>query len=255
MLMFHACTTAARSRTSAPIRRLHAAICTSLALASGHAAASDLSGNATATTDYVWRGTTQSDGDPTLQAGLKLSGLSLTGTPGSYVSAWASGVAFPGAPGASSELDLVAGWSGELSPQWSADVNITRYRYPDSAVDLDWTELNGSLSWNQDQWLQVGYSRHALAGEHPGIYAQIGARRHLDARLRVEAAAGRYWFDGLDSEGRTHGGYRHLQLGAVWAFAAPLELRVTLHATDDSARQLFPGLAGTRIEGALQATF
>lgn len=250
MLMFHACTTAARSRTSAPIRRLHAAIVTSLALASGHAAASELSGNATATSDYVWRGTTQSDGKPVLQAGAKLDGAS-----GAYVSAWASGVEFPSAPDASRELDLVAGWSGALSPQWSMDVNITHYRYPGSAVDLDWTELNSSLSWNQDHWLQVGYSRHALAGEHPGIYAQLGARRHLDARLRIEAAAGRYWFDGLDSEGRTHGGYHHLQLGAVWAFAAPLELRVTLHATSDSARQLFPDLAGTRIEGALQATF
>ena len=250
MFTQHACATPRPSSHPAARLRSHTAILIGLALASGHAGASEPSGNATATTDYVWRGTTQSQGDPALQAGLKLAGAR-----GVYASAWASSVAFPTDPKASTELDLVVGWSGALSPQWSLDVNLTHYRYPAATSDLDWTELVGTLTWKQDRWLQLGHSRHALAGDRPGTYAQLGARWPWGERLRVEAVAGRYWFDGVDGDGRTHAGYAHAQLGAVWAIAAPLELRVTVHTTDNAAKRLFPGLAGTRIEGALQASF
>ena len=53
------------------------------------AAAAAVEGTATLTSDYVWRGSSQSDGDPAVQAGLKLS----AGT-GWYASAWGSGVSF-----------------------------------------------------------------------------------------------------------------------------------------------------------------
>jgi hypothetical protein len=41
----------------------------------------------------------------------------------------------------------------------------------------------------------------------------------------------------------------------VWAFKTPFELRLTAHGTDSSAQTLFPALAGTHIEAALQASF
>ena len=51
------------------------------------AAAAAVEGNATLTSDYVWRGSSQSDGDPAAQAGVKLG----TAT-GWYASEWGSGV-------------------------------------------------------------------------------------------------------------------------------------------------------------------
>ncbi|HPW14053.1 MAG TPA: TorF family putative porin, partial [Thermomonas sp.] len=65
------------------------------------ASAADLSGNATLTTDYVWRGSTQTQGDPAVQAGFKVSGAS-----GLYASAWGSNVKFAPETHASSELDF-----------------------------------------------------------------------------------------------------------------------------------------------------
>lgn len=209
------------------------------------AAAGTLGGNATLTTDYVWRGTTQTQGDPAIQAGVKAAAGN-----GLYGSVWGSSVEFAPDTHASSEFDFVVGWAGPLADDWALDVNLTHYRYPGANVDLDWTELNGTVTWKQNYWAQVGWSNDALATDHHGTYAQLGARLPLNAQWRLEGAVGHYWLD--DAYGDS---YAHGQLGAVWAFKAPFELRVTAHATDDSAKRLFPDLAGSRVEAALQASF
>lgn len=203
------------------------------------------SGNAALITDYVWRGSTQTQGDPAVQAGFKMAGDS-----GFYGMVWGSNVKFAPETRASSELDFIVGWSGQLSDTFALDVNLTHYRYPSTAVDLDWTEVIATAMWHQNWWLTVGYSNDALAADEAGTYTQIGAKFPIGDAFRIEAAVGRYWLDDVYGED-----YAHAQLGAVWAFKAPFELRVTLHDTDGAARRLFPGLAGSRVEAALQASF
>lgn len=223
-----------------------ALVCAVLApFASTAAPAMELGGNAAITSDYVWRGTTQTQGDPAAQAGARVSGEA-----GWYGAIWASGVEFAPETHASSELDLVAGWTGPLSADWGLDVNLTHYRYPSTSVDLDWTELAATATWRGNYWLQVAYSDEALASDGSGTYAQLGARLPLADSFRLEAAAGYYWLDDVYDDS-----YAHLQLGGVWAFKAPFELRLTAHDTDSAARRLFPGLAGSRVEAALQASF
>lgn len=204
-----------------------------------------VSGSATLTSDYVWRGSSQSDGDPAAQAGVKVITAS-----GWYGSGWGSTVKFPGATDARSELDLTAGWSGALSPDLSLDINLTHYRYPSTSLDLDWTEANATLSWRQNQWLMLGYSNDALASAENGVYAQLGVKIPLSDRWRIEAAAGSYWLDNAN-----HDRYAHAQLSGIWIFSAPFELRLTAHATEGDAQRLFAGAAGTRAEVALQASF
>ena len=135
---------------------------------------------------------------------------------GLYGAVWGANVEFAPETQASSELDVTVGWGGALSDEWALDLNLTHYRYPSTTVDLDWTEAIGTLTWKQHYWAQLGYSTEALATDEAGAYAQ---------------------------------------LGATWAFKAPFEPRVTAHATDRSAKTLFPGLAGSRVEAALQASF
>lgn len=219
--------------------------CAFLLALAAPAAAGTLGGNATLTTDYVWRGTTQTQGDPAIQAGVKAAAGN-----GLYGSVWGSSVEFAPDTHASSEFDFVVGWAGPLADDWALDVNLTHYRYPGANVDLDWTELNGTVTWRQNYWAQIGWSNDALATDHHGTYAQLGARLPLNAQWRLEGAVGHYWLD--DAYGDS---YAHAQLGAAWAFKAPFELRVTAHATDDSAKRLFPDLAGSRVEAALQASF
>jgi uncharacterized protein (TIGR02001 family) len=213
-----------------------------------NANAADLSGNATLTTDYVWRGSTQTQGDPAVQAGFKLSGDS-----GFYASAWGSNVKFAPEKQASSELDFTVGWGKRLNDDWAIDVNVLRYQYPSTALDLNWTELNGTVTYKDRYWASVGHSNEALAYDASGTYLQAGAKFPINDTLRIEASVARYF---LDDAVLAADGYSHAQLSGIWAFKAPFELRLTAHATDSDAKAIFgDDFAGSRIEAALQASF
>lgn len=207
--------------------------------------AASASGSAAFTTDYVWRGTSQTQGDPAVQAGA-----SVASDTGLYASVWGSNAAFPGT-GASTEFDFTVGWAGALSDDWALDVNVLHYRYPSTSVDLDWTELNGRLTYADRYWFALGWSPEALGADGHGLYSQAGARWPVGESLALELVAGHYALhDAYDDN------YWHGQASAIWAFKAPFELRVTAHATDSSADRLFGGsVAGSRIEAALQASF
>lgn len=205
-----------------------------------------LSGNAALTTDYIWRGTTQTQGDPAVQAGFKVAGDS-----GFYVSVWGSNVEFAPETHASSEFDSTLGWGRSISDNWALDVNMLHYRYPSTTVDLNWTELNSTLTYAGNFWLSIGWSPEALGSEASGFYTQLGAKFPLGEHFRLEAAAGYYALDAVYDDSYLHG-----QLSAVWAIKGPLELRVTAHATDSSAEKIFgEEFAGDRVEAALQASF
>ena len=205
-----------------------------------------LSGSAALTTDYVWRGTTQTQGHPAVQAGFKVADES-----GFYASVWGSNVEFAPETHASSEFDFSVGWGRRLDDDWAFDVNLLHYRYPSTTLDLGWTEVNGTLTYAGNYWLAIGWSPEALGSDDRGLYTQLGAKFPLGERFRLEAALGYYALDEIHDDSYLHG-----QLSAVWTIAAPLELRVSAHATGAAAKDIFgEDFAGHRIEAALQASF
>lgn len=214
-----------------------------LPLASAHAGI--LSGSASLTSDYVFRGITQTLGDPAAQFGLRWQS-----EPGAYAAIWGSTVEFPGDTGASSELDYVLGWSGNLDDAWALDASVTYFDYPSARVDLAYAEFIATLTYVGNYWLTLGYSPDVFATDETGIYAQLGAKFPFNDTWRLEAAAGYYRLDDAYNDN-----YAHAQLGIVWVVHAPVELRLTAHATDSSAKTLFPGLAGSRLEAAVSAAF
>lgn len=217
-----------------------------LLLAGASANAATLSGSATLTSDYVWRGTTQTRGDAAVQASFKLAGNS-----GFYGSIWGSNVEFAPETHASSELDFTVGWVGNITDDLALDVNLLRYQYPSTTVDLNWTELNGTLTYKSNYWLSMGYSTEALGSDEAGLYTQVGAKFPINDRFRIETVAGYYYLDDVFDESYLHG-----QASAVWAVKAPVELRLTAHATDSNAEDIFGDeFAGDRIEAAIQASF
>jgi uncharacterized protein (TIGR02001 family) len=219
-----------------------------LALGPARANAADFTGNATLTSDYVWRGSTQTHGDPAVQAGFKVAGAS-----GFYGSVWGSSVEFAPETHASSELDFTLGWSKALSDDWALDVNVLRYQYPSTTVDLNWTELNSTLTYKNNYWASLGWSDEALGYDASGTYALVGAKFPVNDKLRFEAALAHYF---LDDAVVAEDGYTHGSVSAVWAFHAPFEVRVTAHDTDSNAKRIFgDDFAGARIEAALQANF
>lgn len=197
-----------------------------------------------ATSDYVFRGVSQTQGDPAVQAGLRLQGPC-----GWYASAWMSGVDFASDPGASKEIDYVAGWNGAVGKAWNADINLTRFAYR-GASDLDYSEWIATATYEGRAWLMLGLSNDVFATRARGIYAQLGMRFPVGDRARIEVAGGRYDLH------RAYGhSYLHGQVTAVWQLHPRMELRLTAHTTDSNARRLFGDVASPRLEAALQASF
>lgn len=117
-------------------------------LAGSSAAMAEISGNVTLASDYAFRGVSQTDEQIAIQGGFDYAHDS-----GLYVGTWASNVDstfFGGARDPQIELDVYAGFAGEMSGI-GYDVGILRYIYPggdQSGFDVDTTELyvKGSMA-------------------------------------------------------------------------------------------------------------
>ena len=117
-------------------------------LASG-AAMAEVSMNIGATSNYIWRGVTQTNDEAAISGGLDYSHDS-----GFYAGAWASSLgnadAGQGAAGASSpagtEFDYYAGFGGSFG-DFGYDVNVAAITYP-QLKDWDFTEVGVSGSYS-----------------------------------------------------------------------------------------------------------
>jgi len=103
------------------------------------------SGNVALTTDYVYRGISQTDSGAAIQGGFDLEHSS-----GFYAGIWASNLDFD--DNADIEVDYYAGFGGEFKNMVGYDVGVIYYAYPDSSDaddnDYDFTEVYGSLSYD-----------------------------------------------------------------------------------------------------------
>ncbi len=100
-----------------------------------------VSGAATLTSDYRFRGVSQSDEGMAVQGGFTLAHES-----GFYAGAWGSNLAGWGTfGGANMELDLYAGFKLPVG-EGTLDTGLVWYMYPSGASDTDFAELYAKLS-------------------------------------------------------------------------------------------------------------
>lgn len=129
-----------------------ALICSTLALAAAlpaqaQEASSTLSFNASLTSDYRYRGISQSRLKPALQGGLDYAHAS-----GFYLGAWGSTIKWikdiPGGD-AGYELDLYGGYKTEISKGLTLDLGLLSYVYPSNKLNpsANTTELYAALSY------------------------------------------------------------------------------------------------------------
>lgn len=206
--------------------------------------AHELSGTVAATTDYVFRGISQTQGELAWQGSLRVDAAG-----GFYGSVWASRVDFASAPAARAEIDYVAGWRHALGDDWAGDINVTWFTYA-GARELDYVELIATATWRERTWLMAGASRDVFATGRTGIYAHAGTRVPLNDATRIEFAGGYYWLD------RAYGrSYLHAQAMVATQVHPRVELRLLAHFTDRNARTVFGEPADPRLEASLQASF
>ena len=116
----------------------------------------EISGNVALTSDYRFRGISQSDEDAAIQGGFDMEF-----SPGFYIGTWGSSVDFDSNDGydGSLELDYYGGWSSSIGEtDFGIDVGYIYYDYPgDNGDEGDYQEFYIGTSW-KDLSLQVNYS-------------------------------------------------------------------------------------------------
>ena len=98
----------------------------------------ELSANVAMTSNYVWRGMTQTGNNAAIQGGFDAS------YEGAYVGIWGS--SFEGSK-ASSEIDLYLGYANEISGL-TYDVNYCQYTYPGDTDALNFGEASLTLGYD-----------------------------------------------------------------------------------------------------------
>jgi uncharacterized protein (TIGR02001 family) len=161
------------------------------------AANAEVSSTWTVTSDYDYRGFTQTDEDPALQASIDYANDS-----GWYVGAWASNVDFPGYDG-NIELDLYTGFSGETEGGLGWDAGLVWYLYPTSDETdtegelLHFPEIYGSLAYGPVKG-KIWYSNDFGGTDESSIYLDATATIPLPANLSILAHAGYSDGDAID---------------------------------------------------------
>lgn len=105
----------------------------------------DVAFNVGATTDYRYRGISQTRGKPAIQGGIDYSNGPF------YVGAWASSIKWIKDVGgdADIEVDLYGGFKGEISKELTYDVGVLTYQYPSNKLNpsANTTEIYGALTY------------------------------------------------------------------------------------------------------------
>lgn len=120
--------------------------------AAQRAPANPVTGNVAVTSDYMFRGLTQTWGRPAIQGGADY-----TNPNGFAAGFWGSSISDRSYPGGAMELDLYASYGQAINSDWSWRVGVYGYVYPGANLDqaglpsrsLNTAEANAALTWKQ----------------------------------------------------------------------------------------------------------
>ncbi len=208
----------------------------------------DVSFGVTGTTDYIFRGISQTNGNAAIQGYAELSLFDWI-----YVGAWGSNVSFLGS--GSAEVDVYGG----VRHTWdklTLDVGVIGYIYPGSVAntDLNYWEVYFKPSYQVTDWLNVGmhlyYTSDYAASNTDGTYlagtAEITLPSFGPGEVIGWTVSGEFGYQWLDSAawGDTFytpvfnipyyvdiSGYSYWHVGTSFSYkAATLDLRY--HGSD-----------------------
>ncbi len=153
-----------------------------------------IAGSAALTTDYLFRGISQTDNDPAVQVGLEWGAD--VGSVSPYVGVWGSNLNFTDA---NIELDWTAGLRGKIG-EMTWDLGLIYYTYPSarSALNYDYVEIGGKLGYDFGKAvLTVGlnYSPDFFAASGDAVYLQANLDVPLPWGLVATGHVGRQWID------------------------------------------------------------
>ena len=213
------------------------------------AAATDLTGYVVLTTDYVWRGVTQSNGDPAAQAGVDVSFRS-----GIFAGIWGSTIDIDNGEGRlrDTEVNYYLGYSREAWQRWTLGISAIAYTYPgqQGAIDYDYEEIILSANFDDRAWLEYAYSpdlyHTGVESHNVELFTEFPAGDHLV----VGAGAGYYDVSNLVGDG-----YAYWEVGVTWPIRR-FDLDLRYHDTSRWVPVIStPDRAEPRVAFSVRVTF
>jgi uncharacterized protein (TIGR02001 family) len=216
------------------------------------AVAVSFNGDITYTSDYVFRGISETAGRSAGQIDLHL-----TTNGGTFLGTFASTlgrvwhVPYYGDFGWDYALEEYVGHRFDLSPAWNATVTAVNYSYlaGNAPESNDYQELSAAVSY-LDSWTvtvagvpnAVRYDRGRRLGRYPAYTLDASAQLPIVSRLFMTAGAGYYTSDST--------GYAYGNAGFAFEFKS-LRLDAGYYIAQQRAQALFPyGRAGNRFAGS-----
>jgi len=194
-----------------------------------------ISANVTLASEYIFRGISQTKGDPAIQGGLDIVHQS-----GLYIGTWISNVDYETSK-ASTERDYYVGYSGNLTEALAFDLGWLKYDYPGDGLggsDLNYSEFYGSLSAYGFK-IGINYSGD-YNHDDTAVYSYIGYRRDLPYGVGLSLRVGKYDFkdDTFFKNGASHGedSYYDWYVGVSKEFLS-LQFGLTYTQTDLSDQE------------------
>lgn len=134
------------------------------------------------TSDYVFRGVSQTDNDPTIQGSIDV-GYGIF-----YAGVWGSGLDFGGTviPGDGFDAQVELDWYGGIKPSWNTqtflgkidfDFGVIYYTYPganDFLAEYDYVEFKAGYSWPLWTFLIPNLTSGTTVYYSPEYFAQTG---------------------------------------------------------------------------------
>ena len=160
-------------------------------------AAAEFSANISATSNYVWRGVSQTDDSAAVSGGLDYAHEA-----GFYAGTWASNVDFD--DDTTAEVDFYGGFANELDMGLGYDLGVIYYAYPGANDDLDFTEIYASLSYSYfSAGIAYTVDKEDDDADTNDVYYHVGASFDVAPTWTLGGTVGYYDFDEGDSY--THG--------------------------------------------------
>jgi uncharacterized protein (TIGR02001 family) len=199
--------------------------------------------NVAVTSDYVFRGVSQTEEDPAIQGGVDLtSGMF-------YAGAWASTISFPGDDESDVEIDIYGGIKPEAAG-WTFDIGGIYYAYPGEPSGVDYDFFEAKLAASR----AVGpASIGAAVFYSPEFFGETGTAVYYEVNGSVSPADG--WTIG-GALGRQDvdydGDYTTWNLGVSYAFTDNIALDLRYH---DTGEHDFGDIYESRVVATLKGVF
>lgn len=186
------------------------------------------------TTDYFFRGISQTDGESAIQAGVDFEHNT-----GIFGGLWASTVEFEFeralqvANPRDIELNTYLGFKWRMNPSWSTVYSVTRYSYPDSSIDADFTEFTVAASFQDHIFAAVSYSPEGYANDESTVNYEAGVEYPVFKEFVIGGN-----FGAFDFSGSRYSTFTYWDIGISRWFRF-LMIDVRYHDTDGDAKDNF----------------